>query len=358
MSVRSESFRPLLGNGIFTQDGEAWKVSRDLLRPQFLQTRTKSFGYMQTEVEKFIYALKQSHEQDLDLQPLFFRLTLDTSMAVLFGKPAKKSMIKGKIDESDFAKAFDHAQHGIASRAHLGNWYWLLGGRAFKRSCQTVHDFVDGIVAETLQETESGTKDNSTDRYVFLRELIKRTRDPLTLRDQLLNVLLAARDTTACLLSWTINILAAHQDIQSELRNECLNLESYKGNGLPTTAEVKGMKYLSIVLKEVLRIYPSVPCNTRFALKTTTLPVGGGPDGKSPIIVKKGMGVGYSPYVMHRRKDIFGEDADAFRPSRWDENSEQGQALKGIGFAYIPFNKGPRVCPGRTYVVSFDRAQC
>ena len=97
----------------------------------------------------------------------------------------------------------------------------------------------------------------------------------------------------------------------------------------------------------VLRLYPSVPCNTRFALKTTTLPVGGGPDGKSPIIVRQGEGVGYSPYVMHRRKDIFGDDATSFRPSRWDEDNKHGPNLKGVGYGYLPFNGGPRVCPGR-----------
>lgn len=92
----------------------------------------------------------------------------------------------------------------------------------------------------------------------------------------------------------------------------------------------------------VLRLYPSVPVNSRTALKTTTLPFGGGPRGTSPVLVRKGEGIGYNVYTMHRRKDIFGADADAFRPSRWNELS-----LKEIGWGYLPFNGGPRVCPGR-----------
>ena len=159
---------------------------------------------MQTEVEKFIHTLKASPEKRLDLQPLFFRLTLDTTMAVLFGKTANSSQAQGGAEEAAFARAFDHAQHRIASRARLGDFYWLLGGKEFKDACDTVHRFVERIVADALEETRSGATEDSVDRYVFLNELVKKTRDPLVLRDQLLNVLLAGRDTTGCLLSWTM----------------------------------------------------------------------------------------------------------------------------------------------------------
>lgn len=93
---------------------------------------------------------------------------------------------------------------------------------------------------------------------------------------------------------------------------------------------------------QVLRLYPSVPVNSREATSLTTLPVGGGPDGKSPILVRPGEGVGYCVYAMHRRKDIYGDDADEFRPERWEDGS-----LKDIGWAYLPFNGGPRLCLGR-----------
>lgn len=98
----------------------------------------------------------------------------------------------------------------------------------------------------------------------------------------------------------------------------------------------------------VLRLYPSVPVNSRTALKTTTLPVGGGNDGRAPILVHKGEAVGYCVYTMHRRRDLFGEDAEVFRPERWEDDPVDGPDLKNIGWAYLPFNAGPRVCLGRT----------
>jgi cytochrome P450 len=107
----------------------------------------------------------------------------------------------------------------------------------------------------------------------------------------------------------------------------------------------------------VLRLYPSVPINSRAAVERTTLPTGGGPDGTAPIMVRKGEAVGYSVYVMHRLKDLYGSDANMFRPERWDPNEENEVSLKNIGWGYLPFNGGPRVCLGRKQS-TFSSAIC
>ena len=84
-----------------------------------------------------------------------------------------------------------------------------------------------------------------------------------------------------------------------------------------------------------------MPINTRFCKQATTLPLGGGPDGRSPILVREGMPVAYSVYHMHRRKDLYGSDAGSFRPERWE-----GPELSDIKWGYLPFNGGPRLCLG------------
>jgi len=71
----------------------------------------------------------------------------------------------------------------------------------------------------------------------------------------------------------------------------------------------------------VLRLYPAVPANGFEATEDTFLPVGGGADGKSPVFIPKGLLVNHSVYAMHRRKDIYGPDAETFRPERWEDKS-------------------------------------
>ena len=97
----------------------------------------------------------------------------------------------------------------------------------------------------------------------------------------------------------------------------------------------------------MLRLYPSVPINSRTALETTTIPTGGGPDGTKPLMIRKGEVVGYSVYVMHRLKNLYGEDADSFRPERWDPDVENEVDLTNIGWGYLPFDGRPRICLGR-----------
>jgi cytochrome P450 len=83
-----------------------------------------------------------------------------------------------------------------------------------------------------------------------------------------------------------------------------------------------------------------VPINFRQAVKNTSLPVGGGRTGGSPVYVRKGDMVGYNVYAMHRRTDTWGKDAHVFWPERWAENPPRG-------WEYLPFNGGPRICLGR-----------
>ena len=114
----------------------------------------------------------------------------------------------------------------------------------------------------------------------------------------------------------------------------------------PTFEKLKDMKYLRAVLNESLRLYPVVPENDRQAETDTVLPVGGGDDGKSPVFVAKGQIVHWNLYTMHRRKDFYGEDAEDFKPERWLDQGEK-KGLR-VGWEYLPFNGGPRICIGRT----------
>lgn len=90
-----------------------------------------------------------------------------------------------------------------------------------------------------------------------------------------------------------------------------------------------------------MRLFPPVPINARTANKITTLPIGGGPDRSSPILIQKDQKIVLITWATHRRTDIFGADALEFRPDRWE--TLPPESLVG----YLPFLSGPRSCPGR-----------
>ncbi|KAL9099987.1 MAG: hypothetical protein Q9163_004582 [Psora crenata] len=93
-----------------------------------------------------------------------------------------------------------------------------------------------------------------------------------------------------------------------------------------------------------MRVYPPVPFNARVANKDTILPHGGGADGESNVLVQKGQKVVFSTWATHRSTRSFGDDAYEFRPERWEY-------LKGETLGFIPFNSGPRACPGQQYAL-------
>lgn len=143
----------------------------------------------------------------MDLQPLFFLLTLDVTTAAVLGTSTNSLQDQGGKLGLAFANAFDTGQHYLAVRGRLGDLYWLFGGQKFRVACDFVHSFVDNIVTDALNKKGGGISsglEEEKESYLFIDALIARTRDPKVIRDQLVNVLLAGRDTTACLLSWTL----------------------------------------------------------------------------------------------------------------------------------------------------------
>jgi cytochrome P450 len=354
---RRGNFMPLLGNGIFTSDGKGWEHARGMMRPQFAREQISDLDLEERHVQDMMKALptgKDSWTDCVDLQTLFFRLTLDSSTEFLFGESVGSQLaeLPGKVknagqktsqDEIIFAKAFDRGQSWLSTRGRLGEVYWLVDGRDFRACCNDVHKFVDHFVerAQKLEQISSTLeKGVIKEKYVFLEALAAQTKDPIELRSQLLNILLAGRDTTASLLGWLFFELVRNAKIYAKLRSTVLDdFGTYENPKEITFAKLKNCQYLQYCNNEALRVYPVVPFNGRTATKDTTLPRGGGPDGNSPVFVRKNQIVEYSVHAMHHRKDLWGEDCDEFKPERW-----QGRR---VGWEYLPFNGGPRICIGR-----------
>ncbi|KAG4428262.1 hypothetical protein IFR05_016258 [Cadophora sp. M221] len=339
---RKEMTFPIFGDGIFNQDGDAWKQSRELLRPQFHVKEYSNLNILKGATDNFFKAIPEKGGI-VDLQPLFYRLTLDVMTEFLFGESVETLKISKSTGGETLSEVFDVALDYIAKRSRLLNLYWLVNGKRFRDVCKKVHFFADDIIDRNLAETSIKIQG----KYDFLRVMSEKRLDRTVLRSQIINILTAGRDTTASLLSWAFFLLVRYPKVLVKLRSEI----AARGSTELTRSHLRSMKYLQNILKETLRLYPSVPVNTRTTLRTTILPTGGGPDRKSPVLVPKGTAVAYSVYPMHRRPDLYGMDAEVFRPERWDEDMPLNHNKTNAKWGYLPFNGGPRTCLGMDFAL-------
>ncbi|OAA53167.1 cytochrome P450 monooxygenase CYP52X1 [Cordyceps fumosorosea ARSEF 2679] len=352
---RTGNFKPLLGDGIFASDGKKWEHSRAMLRPQFVRSQVSDISLEETHVQNLMAVLEGQLDSTtgwssaVDLSPLFFRLTLDSATEFLFGESVNSQLRRegdATTSAAAFATSFDASQNQLAVAGRYGSNYWIGHTKEFHKDVRICHEFIDYFVQKAMNGQRSvGEKEG--ERYVFLEAIAKETSDPVELRSQLINILLAGRDTTASTLGWFFYTLgqARHRHLYKRLRDAVLDEFGTYRDPKPITFEgLKNLTYLQWCVNETLRLYPIVPMNGRSAVKDTVLPVGGGPDGRSPILVRKGQDVGYSVHVMHHRTDLWGADADDFRPERWEKRKP--------GWDYLPFNGGPRICIGQQFALT------
>jgi len=196
----------MLGEGIFTQDGPAWVHSREILRRQFARMGYQNLEVFDDHVQLLMSRLSAHAEKGgtVDLQPEFFRFTLATTTALIFGEPV--GSVNDKDDEDTFAKSFDYASLISARRIRLADLYWLYTPGAFSEACNTVKQYAHHFVKQALKEMQEREKHGEEGKpsHAFILDLYEELKDEEKVRDQLIHVLLAGRDTTACLMSWTM----------------------------------------------------------------------------------------------------------------------------------------------------------
>ena len=168
-----------------------------MLRPQFSRQQYQNLTVFQEHTENLLACLPSGGEK-IDLQQLFFRYTLDTTSAFLFGQSTYTLKKDGSDNGREFAQSFDIGQDYVVKRFRLLDLYWLIGGSRFQQACKQAHSFIDDMIANRSKTEEQA------ERYLFFDAIAQSSADVPALRGQLLNILLAGRDTTACLLSWTL----------------------------------------------------------------------------------------------------------------------------------------------------------
>lgn len=352
---RYEQFKVFLGRSIFSSDGAFWEHSRAMFRPQFARDNINDLEMTDRATSVLMEALGDTTATGWtsgeEMMPLLYNFTLDTATDFLFGEsvetqPSKLAAKRGHIERDpekvqhqqeakDFSDAFSVMNEYIINRIRFQSLYWLADGPTLRRAIRKVNAFTNRYVKLAVDHQNAGMEKSK--KSSLLDNLATQTQDKPEMRNQVIALLVAGRDTTSAALGWCFVRLALHLEIFQKLRAIILN-DFPPGEEL-TFAKLKGCRYLQHFLQEVLRLHPTVPVNQRGAAKDTTLPTGGGADGKSPIAVKKDTFIVYSVYVMQRRKDLWGEDALEFKPERFEQRWPSWQ--------WLPFNGGPRICLGK-----------
>lgn len=214
--------------------------------------------------------------------------------------------------------------------------------KSWEKSYSEVHAFIDERIEKYYEKSakKDPAGEGSRRRYVLVEGMAKEFADPVELRFQLLNIFFPARDTSAILVSNALFLLARNPQHWKELRQEALKIQNQ-----PITFELlKGLHLFRYTLFEAIRLLGPSGQVRRVALRDTTLPRGGGPDGSAPVFVRKGTGVFLNNFPKMRDVQVWGDDIEAFRPNRFEG--------KVLTWEFTPFFGGPRICPAINQVIS------
>ncbi|KAJ8093023.1 hypothetical protein PM082_020504 [Marasmius tenuissimus] len=309
-----------------------------MTRPFFTRDRIGHFELFDRHAEIAITQIRNRMQAgySIDFQDLMCRFTLDSSTEFLFGS-CMHSLTEGRIpypydakvenEAADntvetFVHAYTKALEVAALRQYLGHTIWPfleIFENKTEAPMKIVNAFVEPIVAKALAKQKAAggvmqSKETIGEDETLLDHLVCLTDDPVLIKDEILNLLIAGRDTTASVITFVVYFLATYQEVTVRLREEIL--ARVGSTRRPSYEDIKEMKYLRAVINETLRLYPPVAA--------------------------------YSVFLMHRRKDLWGPDAEEFDPDRFLDERLKTYLLPNP-FIFLPFNAGPRICLGQQF---------
>ncbi|CDP00359.1 unnamed protein product [Coffea canephora] len=366
----------LLGNGIFNVDGELWRKQRKTASFEFASRNLRDFStvvFREYSLKLSEILSKASHQkQEIDMQELLMRMTLDSICKVGFG--AEIGTLAPELPDNRFAQAFDTANIIVTLRFIDPLWkikkFLNVGSEAvLDQSIKIIDDFTYSVIRRRkaeLEEAQGANKDAKI-KHDILSRFIELSKDPdnhmtdKSLRDVVLNFVIAGRDTTATTLSWAIYMIMTHEDVAEKIYEELKTLEESRAKeeniilqpyqrddfesfnkrvmqfaGLLNYESLGRLFYLHAVITETLRLYPAVPQDPKGILEDDILPDG--------TRVKAGGMVTYVPYSMGRMEYNWGPDAASFKPERW---LKEGCFQSASPFKFTAFQAGPRICLGK-----------
>ena len=323
----------LIGEGLFTSEGDFWRRQRRLAQPAFHRERIA--GFADTMVRCTAERLSRWETAARRGEPIDVAAEMNALTLTIVGETLFSRDLSGEAAAAGMALrvALETTAHRAMSWAVSPIWWPSARNRAFHRAVatldQVVYDIIDG------RERARSAGDDLLGMLMAARD--EETGEGMSraqLRDEVMTFLLAGHETTAVALAWTWSLLARNPEIAEQARAETVGV---LGDRLPTLADLPRLPFARMVVEEAMRLYPPVWGIGRQSI---------GPDEVAGYDIPADALVNLSPWVTHRHPAIW-DDPDRFDPERFRPGREKTRPR----FAYFPFSGGPRLCIGEAFAL-------
>ncbi|EOH2913473.1 cytochrome P450 [Campylobacter jejuni] len=328
-----ELLSPLLGESIFTTNGEVWKKQRELLRPSFEMTRiNKVFNLMSEAVADMMDRFSK--------YPNHAVIEVDEAMTFITADVIFRTIMSSKLDEEKGKKilnafvTFQEQSVHTAMRRMFRFPKWLsyvLGDRKRAKAGDVIRQVLSDIIKSRYDMADNAEFEDILGSLLLVVDADTNKRFSFEeILDQVAMLFLAGHETTASSLTWTLYLLSLYPKEQEKAYEEITQVLQ---GGAIEISHLRQFKYLTNIFKESLRLYPPVGFFAREAKKDTQV---------RDKLIKKGSGVVIAPWLIHRHEE-FWTNPHGFNPSRFE-----GECKKD---AYLPFGVGERICIGQGFAM-------
>ncbi|MEU9045017.1 MULTISPECIES: cytochrome P450 [unclassified Kitasatospora] len=316
--------REVFGDGLATCPAAAHRRQRRMLQPAFHRDRLPGYAAMMAEEIAGTTAAWRDGEV-VDVPAAMYRLTTAVTARCLFAAHERAGSLPVHA-------CMDVITRGVGRRVMMplpgADRIPTPGNRRFRRARQDLKEITRRLIADYRAA--------GTDHHDLLSTLLSAVDEDgqgLTdaeIHDQVVTFLLAGTETTAATLSWAWTLLAANPAVRERLHAE---LDAVLDGRPARHEDLPALPLTARIVSETLRLYPPVWILSRTVTADTRL---GGHH------VPAGATVLFSPYLLHRRADVF-TCPDRFDPDRWLTTARPAPGT------YTPFGLGARRCIGDTF---------
>ncbi|XP_072319698.1 cytochrome P450 4V2-like [Eucyclogobius newberryi] len=353
---KADSYRflhPWLGTGLLTSTGTKWRQRRKMLTPTFhFHILTDFLEVMNEQAEILVEKLQEKAGKGVF--NCFAHVTL-CALDIICETAMGKKIYAQSNSESEYVKCV-YKMSDIISRRQRMPWFWpdflyysIGDGKEHDKMLKVLHSFTYKVIherAENICHIDSDSESDKKKRRAFLDMLLKTTDDEgnsmshQDIQEEVDTFMFEGHDTTAAAMNWALHLVGSHPEVQRRVHQELDQVFGTSERPI-NTEDLKKLRYLECVIKEGLRLYPSVPFFARNICQDTTIRGFKVVKGSTAIIVT---------YALHRDPRYFPEPEE-FRPERFLPENTAGRPT----YAYVPFSAGLRNCIGQRFAMMEEK---